>query len=337
MTRSWFRLVIRVLVPVAGLLLAGFLIALSARDVDWNLLSETLIGIEPAPAALALMSLLALYLVHARRWAFIIPAEHSLKMPDVFPAVMIGYLMNTITPLRLGDLARSTVLSRSHRIPIGRLMGSIFAEHLFDALMRVLVVAIFALFIPVPTAARTALLVGSGAGIVAGVFVMTLVPERFDKLRVFARPFGRFGDKVFGIAVEFNLGFNSLREGRRVLGGGVLTLAVWFLMFTYAILLAHSLGLDLPWYAPIFALSLAGLGAAIPGSPAAIGVFQIAVVAGLSVWSGDATSVLAYAFAVHAFQLILNVLIGGSMAIRTGYMSSRGRSAGSRHASESDE
>ena len=59
MTRSWFRLVIRVLVPVAGLLLAGFLIALSARDVDWNLLSETLIGIEPATAALALMSLLA--------------------------------------------------------------------------------------------------------------------------------------------------------------------------------------------------------------------------------------------------------------------------------------
>jgi len=310
---------------------------LSAKGVDWGLLRETFVGIDLIPAAAALLSLIAMYVVNARRWAFIIPTEHSLKLSDVFPAVMIGYLVNTITPLRLGDVARSTVVSRSHRIPVGRLMGSIFAEHLFDALMLVLVVAVFALFIPVPPAARTTIIVGAVAGSFAGIFVMALTADRFKQLEKFALPFGRVGAKLFAIAREFNLGFNSLRESHRVLGGVMLTLLVWVFVFAYAALLAHSLNLDLPWYAPIFAVALAGLGASIPGTPAAIGIFQIAVVAGLSVWTDDATSVLAYAFAVHALQLVLNLLIGGVMAIRMGYLSSHGFSARGRAPDTTDQ
>jgi hypothetical protein len=327
LTSSRNRIIVKVLSPIVGLLLATLLITIAARGVEWDQLRETLVGIESIPAVLALISLLSVYVAYSLRWAFIIPSERSLKITDVFPAVMIGYLVNTVTPLRLGDIARSTVMSRSHRIPVGRLMGSIFAEHIFDALILAFIVAIFALFIPVPPAIKTAAVIGSGLGIIAGVFIMTLTPERFGNLEFLSRPLGRIGTKAFGVAREFNLGFNSLRQGRRVIGGTMLTLLVWLLMFTYAILLADALSLDLPWYAPIFALALAGLGSSFPGTPASIGIFQIAIVTGLSVWTDDATSALAYGIAVHAVQLVLNVLIGGIIVIRAGYGITLGKSA----------
>lgn len=298
------------------------MIIVAASGVNWDQLRQTLISIDITLAISAVVVLIGMYVIYSLRWAFILPTERRLKFSDVYSAVMIGYLVNTVTPLRLGDIARSTFLSRSSGVPIGRSMGSIFAEHLYDAVLLVIVIVAFTPFISVPPIAKTAIFIGAGVAVTASVLVMLLAPARFEHFEALARKLGRLGERVFGVAMEFNLGFDSIRQGHRVLGGVVWTLLTWMCIFGYAILLAQALDLDVPWYAPIFALALAGLGSAIPGTPAAIGVFQLAIVAGLSVWTKDPTSSLAYAFAVHAGQLILNIIVGGIVAVRTGYLSS---------------
>ena len=52
---------------------------------------------------------------------------------------MIGYMVNAIIPLRLGDLVRAYLLGRRHGIAVSTTLSTVVAERLFDVLAIVVI------------------------------------------------------------------------------------------------------------------------------------------------------------------------------------------------------
>ena len=68
----------------------------------------------------------------------------------------------------------------------------------------------------------------------------------------------------------------------------------------------------------IFSLSGAALGMAAPSSPGAVGVFELSIVAALSVFGIEASISLAIAIAAHLIQFLVTGLLGAIGFIRDG-------------------
>jgi uncharacterized protein (TIRG00374 family) len=87
---------------------------------------------------LALLS----HISRAIRWKILIePMGYHPKTSTTFYAVMSGYLLNTFVP-RAGEVLKCTLLSRSDKIPITKLIGTILVERAFDLFCYILFIAI---------------------------------------------------------------------------------------------------------------------------------------------------------------------------------------------------
>jgi glycosyltransferase 2 family protein len=66
------------------------------------------------------------------RWKILMkPMGYQPALPNVFFAVMIGYLANLAVP-RLGEVLKCTILARYEKVPADKLVGTILVERAFD-------------------------------------------------------------------------------------------------------------------------------------------------------------------------------------------------------------
>lgn len=81
----------------------------------------------------------ASHVLRSMRWKILMtPMGFSPKLPNVFFAVMIGYLANLAVP-RLGEVLKCTILARYEKIPAEKLIGTIVVERAFDVISLAIV------------------------------------------------------------------------------------------------------------------------------------------------------------------------------------------------------
>lgn len=307
---------------VIGLAVSAVLLWLASRSVHWGQLLDAMAGIHVGHAAIALLALLATYAVFSVRWAILLPQAPGASSVSVLPSVMVGYFVNTVTPFRLGDIARAVVLNRRHPIGISTAIGAIYAEHLIDAIFLLGTVALFAAVTDIPSLARTVLIADAVIVIVAALLLVAMspakavawlihVPDNRGRAQTLFR-------RLVKAAAEFNSGFEALRKPRTVLGIGAWSAVVWALIGLTSVEWAHALGLAVPWQAAVFSVALAGLAAMVPITPAAIGTYELAIVIALSPWDPDPSRAFAFAMIIHAAQAAANIVLGGLFALRHG-------------------
>ncbi len=74
------------------------------------------------------------HVLRSMRWKILMkPMGYEPSLPNVFFAVMIGYLANLAVP-RLGEVLKCTILARYEKIPADKLIGTILIERAFDVI-----------------------------------------------------------------------------------------------------------------------------------------------------------------------------------------------------------
>jgi len=72
--------------------------------------------------------------IRSLRWKILMkPMGYSPRTPNVFFAVMVGYLANLAVP-RLGELLKCTLLAKYEKVPADKLVGTILVERAFDVI-----------------------------------------------------------------------------------------------------------------------------------------------------------------------------------------------------------
>ena len=242
----------------------------------------------------------------ALRWRVLL--DYQLSLRRTFNIMNIGYLVNGILPLRLGEAARIYLISD---VPALRTAGSIVAERLLDALAVVIMAALTLTVRAASAALQTAAVLGAALAVGGFAALLVLAYRRraaealIGRLAARVAVFRRL--RIDKLAGDFFDGLMPILD-RRSLALVILWTAVsWILSAAANYMLMFAFFERGDWGASILTIASASFAIALPAVPANIGTFEASIVAALTALGyGQTNAALAFAVAVH----VSNVLIG---------------------------
>lgn len=270
--------------------------------------------------------------VRALRWRHLTDAIAPMSRGLLYRAESIGFLVNNLVPLRMGELVRAWYLARESRTSGAAVLGTIFLERILD------VVCVVAM------AGTLAALFGSSAGnglvaqgarlLLPAAFLPLLLvaalrfaPDRLlAVLRFVARPLPeQVGGALTSLFERFTEGLGALKGGSHLAWIGLHSLVIWGVLGVIPMtagILAFDIEVGSPGRLMMASWALligVGVAVAIPSAPGFFGTYQLAFVAILEPLGVDRPTCLALGLLVwfvfwcsFTFQGLLVVRLGGT-------------------------
>lgn len=263
--------------------------------------------------------------IRSVRWKVLLPG-YDVKATTLFQALVVGFTVNNLLPLRVGEVARAYLLSRWCRIPYGATIASLVVERVFDGLSLAVLLLISLLMVP---AAAGHLLLGgvlAAGAFLAGALLLALAAWRASTLMTVVRLITgrlpvRVGTAIARLAENFARSLANVHEPSRLLPVLALSLLAW--CFELGLFYVLMLAFGLPGSYPLALLvgSAANFATLIPSSPGYVGTFDGALIGVLRDVAGvTASQALAYDVVVHA-ALFLPVVVVGTLVLWRSHVS----------------
>jgi uncharacterized protein (TIRG00374 family) len=304
----------RVALVVAGLACSAVFTYLAVRNVRlselWHSLRHTNYWwLLPAFGALVIGNLLRGF-----RWQYLFAAETRPPYRPVLEGMLIGQFFNNVLPARAGEAARIVYLNQQARTSRAETVGTVISERAYDVLSVLLILFVTLPWLPHVSWLRAATILASAlfAGMVAAFAVLTLYharPARWLARKLAWLPFVDV-ERAERAAENLVHGLAALRRPRLVVAAFAWTIASWVTLGMSGWFLMKGFNLGLSPIAAMLVTVAIGLGMILPSSPAAVGVFEAAVLVGMKAYSIPKPEALSYALVLHALNFFPYIAAG---------------------------
>ena len=308
--RRWAR---ALLWWAAGAATVGFTY-LAIRDVEWDVAWRALQASQwwwIFPSALVMGIGIV---VRAVRWSAVFAPETRPPFRAVWDALLVGYFFNTVLPLRAGEAIRIVALNQRARVSRVEALGTVGVERAMDVVALLVLFFAVAAWLPEVSWLRGAAMFGVVLAVVIAAAVATLAVWGVRPVHAVLRPLARLrpqsAERVEHAADNLARGLAALRRPRVAAAGFLWTLLSWLVFGLSYWLLMIGFDLDLPPLAGLLVLVATGLAMILPSPPAAVGVFEGAVVVALSAYDVSASHALPYAVVLHLVNAVPFILVG---------------------------
>ena len=308
---TWWRLAL--VLPVLAVAIA----LLVWRGPDWGAVANAFRFVTwnwvVAAIALNLLSVVA----RALAWNRVI--EQALPPPPprfryVFSAFSVGLFANAVLPGRIGELARVAVLTRRIE-PRGdawaTLVGTVFAQRVFDLFPVLLLVTYVLLTAKIPHWALTGLLVVLAAGFALFAFAVASARRRRGSVLDDVGQFRRFVTLArYGLGVMHEPVAAAAAAFLQCVGWGCQLLAVLATM--------RAFGIDAPLHAAALVLLLMNIATLFPLWPGNFGLVQAAIALPLVSYGVPYAKGFAFGIGLQAIEASVGVGLGLMFLAREG-------------------
>jgi len=267
-----------------------------AYDVMWSDVWLVTQNAQLSWIALAAAALLGEFFLRAHRWRVLLrPLGHEVRLLDLWSASVIGAAVNTLVPLRAGEIAKPMVAARRTGHRLSTLFATNVMERVFDLMGMVSVLVIMVFLLPgapgddalVVNLHRYGSLIGFGSVAALAVFFTlatrkTAARHLFERILSLAPPPMR--SPFLSLFDGFVSGLGSTRDRSALLQAGVLSVAMWLNGAMAIWFLFQAFGFNLPFAAACFTGVAIALTVALPQAPGFIGVFHVAIEKTMVLW-----------------------------------------------------
>src|SRR5271155_1887013 len=125
---------VRLIQLVIGLACTLFFLAIACYRVQLEAVSAALAGANPVFVVAAMLIYAANLAVRAWRWQVILRPVSAIPYPIVARALLLGYGLNAVMPVRLGELFRAEFFKKTYGLSRVWGLTSIVIERLFDGI-----------------------------------------------------------------------------------------------------------------------------------------------------------------------------------------------------------
>jgi len=298
----------RNLVAAAGIAVTLLLAALALRTLDLGEVWEAVRAMELRWIVPSFALLVVAVWLRILRWQLLFLPPRRPAFGQVAHALLLGLFFNATLPLRAGEAVRIVALNRRAGTPRTQILGTIAVERIYDVVALLLLLLAALPWLPEVTWLRTAALLGGAAGLVAAIVVVALAVDARRATRLVVWPLRLLPfvtpERRELAAGNLEAGLSGFRNARVALVAFGLTVASWlvFALSFWALMPGFDLGLGPD--AGLLVLVATGLGMAVPSGPAALGVFEAAVVVALRPFGIGAELALSYGLVLHAVNLV---------------------------------
>jgi uncharacterized membrane protein YbhN (UPF0104 family) len=307
-------------VPALLVTAGGIYFALRGIELDavgHSLASSDYSTIAPAFLLLAL----AVYL-RVVRWRLLFAASTRPAFRPATEALLVGYFFNNVLPLRAGEIIRIVSLHARAGTSRAETLATIVVERAFDVLALLVLFFATLRWLPHVSWVRGAAVLAVGLSVALAVAVLALArygvrPVRFFLLPVARLPFVSVAHVESG-ADSLVRGVAALRDARMGVATFSLTVASWLVFSASFWLVLIGFDRDLPFSAGVLVAFATGLALALPSGPAALGVFEAAVVLALTAYAVPRSEALSAALVIHAFSVVPFLAAGAVVLVARG-------------------
>lgn len=247
----------------------------------------------------------------ALSWQTLLLNEVSFRR--AFAALNQGYLANNALPLRIGEFVRAYAVSYDQSLGILKAFPSVIVERIIDIFFALLFLMLSLITLVLPAWSRNIAQFAT-VFLVVGLILVAMLVWKGDRLTSFLMRvpipglpgLAQMSDEFVGALQRMVASKRALAKALALLGLAWVTVWVqfWFIGQVY--------GVELGVTELMFATSITALGAAIPASPGAIGVFEFAAVSGLMVLGVSREVALSMAVLWHGMQLVTTSVFGAA-------------------------
>jgi uncharacterized protein (TIRG00374 family) len=291
---------------IPGLLVSGAAVAVLLAVADPARTLEVLLAARPTELALSVVVFAVALTGRAATSRELVDGRVGLG--GAFAALNIGYLVNNMLPLRLGEGVRAAVLGRKAGLGIVGGATAVAAERLLDLVLAATILVAGLLAVGVDTAWTPAL----AAVVFSLVGVSTLVVVARSRHALVARLGRIFANRprLARLIPRLSEALDGLAQPGRLARAALILAASWALAIVsyWLVLRAFIPAAPLSW--ATLGLGVMAFGIALPSSPGAIGVYEAAWVGALALCGADPADSLAFAVAAHALTLGITSLCG---------------------------
>jgi glycosyltransferase 2 family protein len=281
-------------------------------------LAGVLAALSGANLALVVPALVAYFAgvwLRACRWRRLVSPFADVPSSRLFRVILIGFAVNNVLPLRLGEIVRAFLLRHSHEVPIAGSLASILLERVLDLVVLAGFMVVVSSFVPLD-GWLAALATLAWAGVLAAVLallVLLLTPRGVlhGVLNFAVAASGQISPKLAKLVGSFFNGISAVETPRAVLSVGFLSIACWIAELGLYYFLMLAFGFDSGILSLFAGMVAANLATALPSSPGYVGTFDVPLQSVLSDQFGVPVLVASsYTLLAHAVLLIPVVLTG---------------------------
>lgn len=272
--------------------------------------------------------------VRALRWRHLTNPITSISRGALFRATAIGFMVNNLLPLRIGEFVRCWSVAREHEISLAGAFGTVVLERVLDIVSVLLLVFAALGLVGLSSDASGVLQQGSklllpvALAPVAGLLLLRLAPEMAIRItHALLRPFPeRLSTGAQSTLRSFIAGLAALRGGRHLFWIVLHSVVIWLVASTGPMLLGlWAFGVDLgsPMETLLTSwilLGAVGAAVAIPSAPGFIGPYQLAFKAVLVHFGVEPATALAMGVLVW-FVFWVTLTLQGLVVLRSGHTS----------------
>ncbi len=272
-----------------GIAITGFSLWFALKDVD---LRKVAAAVGEADLfilfALSVPCYIVSVYVRALRWRHLTNPIADIPRSALFRAQSLGFMVNNLVPLRIGEFVRSWALAREQGTSATAILGTVVIERVLDVISVLLLAAGALTWVSLGEdsllSQGTRFLLPTACVPIVGLIILRFFPEQLIAIAHFlARPLpDRVGPALEKLLLAFTEGLGSLKGGMHLLWILFHTLVIWLLLSTipvFAGIWAFGLELGSPTDVLVICwivLAAVGVAVAIPSAPGFVGTYQLA-------------------------------------------------------------
>ena len=311
-TGTQLRLIIGIAISLVAL--AILIIFVDEKHVAAALRQVNILAVAP-------LIFLLVFALLCRAYAWRIILSEKVSLSKSFLIINAGYLVNTILPFRVGELARVFLL-----LPAGfgfwSAIPTILVERIFD-----LGFALSLFFIGLPFALDFSqdvffLYLLAGFVVLTMVILILLVRNKekviqwLENLNV---PGARFKSRLIELIRSVLSGLETLSDPLKLAKVFIGMALSWGLSLVFQYLLLKAFIPEAHLIMAVFAIGAVAIGISIPSSPGNIGLYEASITIALMAFGVDRSTAFSYALTSHILNLIVTTIFGVFGLVREGY------------------
>jgi glycosyltransferase 2 family protein len=314
------RAAVRTLLVIA---LAVALLAVFLRNADLTRVWTEMKGARADLLFLAFTLTIAMYVVRAERWQYLLAPLGKTGFRAAFRTTVIGFAASFVLPARAGEVLRPYLLARQERLPVTATFATIIVERMLDLVAVLLLLAVFLVALESGEAAASprlyqtvwyggALAAPIGLGMLAAMFMMAGHPERLHAvvLRVERVLPARVARKVAVLAKTFAEGLAVVRHPSRLVWAMAWSLVLWLAIAAQTWLVVRAFGIMVPFAGSFLIAAMLVVGVSVPTPGGVGGTHEVLRLALTSFYAADNNAAVGTAILQHAVNFVPVLVLG---------------------------
>ncbi len=271
----------------------------------------------------ALLMFLTSFHVRAYRWKLFLLPVGNVRFGAAYSSMMIGYMVNNILPLRMGEIFRAHALGREEKVSRSSAFATIVVERVFDILCLLLILGIILLFFPFPPWIKRSALITLIATVVLVAVLLLMMRKTELLVKLLRKLFGtrgqRIGERSEDVFRKFTKGLQAFKQTEHYILITVTSLLLWVFYLGCVYCTFYTFDFVTPEYpkiqqsaimASLVILAVGTIAIIIPSTPGAVGTYHGVVVLGLSLFDVQAEQAMGFALVMHLFNYLPLTIIG---------------------------